>query len=192
MALTDARIRGAKPRGKAYKLSDAEGLYLLVQPHGAKLWRMNYRFLGKYRTLAIGPYPEIGLQAAREKKVAARRLLAQGIDPSGHKQAQAKLVKLAATNTFAAVADEYLAKVAKQGLAPATMTKKRRLLQGIVCPLIGPRPIAELKPSDILDVLADIESSERLQTAKRVRQEIGAVFRLAALTDRAAGDRRPC
>ncbi len=66
MALTDTRVRNAKPGGKPYKLSDANWLYLVVHPSGSKLWRMNYRFLGKQKTLAIGPYPEVNYRGARE------------------------------------------------------------------------------------------------------------------------------
>ncbi len=188
MALTDAHVRNAKPCGKPYKLTDSDGLYLQVQPTGSRLWRLAYRFLGKQRTLAIGSYPEISLQEARARRIEARRLLAQGIDPSEHKQQQLKAAKLAAASTFAAVAEEYLAKVEKQGLARATLDKKRWILNDLINPRIGHRPIAELKPSDILDVLSDLESSGRLETTRRARQVIGAVFRLAALTDRASGD----
>lgn len=188
MALTDAHVRNAKPCGKPYKLTDSDGLYLQVQPTGSKLWRLAYRFLGKQRTLAIGSYPEISLQEARERRIEARRLLAQGIDPSEHKQQQLKAAKIAAASTFAAVAEEYLAKMRKQGLAKATIDKKTWILRDLVIPHLGNRPIAEISPSDVLSVLEDLDSSGRLETTKRARQLIGAVFRLATLTGRASGD----
>ena len=188
MALTDTRIRNAKPGSKAYKLSDANWLYLVVHPNGSKLWRMNYRFLGKQKTLAIGAYPEISLQEARERVVEARKLLAQGIDPSEHKKNQARAAKLASGQTFKALAKEFLAKCEKKGYADATLDKKKWILNDLVIPVIGHRPIAEIRPAEILELLADIEASGRLETAKRARQTIGAVFRLAALTDRAPGD----
>ena len=188
MALTDTRIRNAKPGSKAYKLSDANWLYLVVHPNGSKLWRMNYRFLGKQKTLAIGAYPEISLQEARQRVAEARKLLAQGMDPSEHKKDQVRAAKLASGQTFKALAKEFLAKCEKKGYADATLDKKKWILNDLVIPVIGHRPIAEIRPAEVLDLLADIEASGRLETAKRARQTIGAVFRLAALTDRAPGD----
>ena len=188
MALTDTRIRNAKPGSKAYKLSDANWLYLVVQPSGSKLWRMNYRFLGKQKTLALGAYPEVSLQDARQRVAEARKLLAQGVDPSEHKKDQLRAAKLASGQTFKAVAEEFLAKCERKGYADATLDKKKWILNDLVIPIIGHRPIAEIRPAEVLDLLADIEASGRLETAKRARQTIGAVFRLAALTDRAPGD----
>src|SRR5215813_8694716 len=80
--LTDTRVRGAKPSQRPIKLSDGGGLHLLVQPHGSKLWRLAYRFVGKQKTLSLGVYPIISLQEARERRETAKRLLAKGIDPS--------------------------------------------------------------------------------------------------------------
>lgn len=188
VALSDVRIRNAKPADKPYKLSDGEWLYLVVQPTGSKLWRLNYRFLGRQRTLAIGSYPEISLQAAREKRLEARKLLAQGVDPSEHKRAQVKAAKLAAANTFKAISQEYLDRVERQGLASETLRRKRWLFDRYINPKIGHRLITELRPSDLLEVLTDIERTNKLATARKARQEMGAVFRLAALTDRAMYD----
>jgi integrase len=191
MALTDLKVRNVKPNGKIIKISDGEGLYLQVQPNGTKLWRLAYRFLGKQKTLAIGSYPEISLQEARERKMEARKLLAQGIDPSEHKKNQARAAKLASGQTFRALAKEFLAKCEQKGYAKETLDKKKWILNDLVIPVIGHRPIAEIRPSEILELLSDIEASGRLETAKRVRQTIGAVFRLATLTDRAPGDPTP-
>jgi Integrase len=191
MALTDLKVRNVKPNGKVIKISDGEGLYLQVQPNGTKLWRLAYRFLGKQKTLAIGTYPEISLQEARERKMEARKLLAQGIDPSEHKKDQIRAAKLASGQTFKAVAKEFLAKCEAKGYAKDTLDKKKWILNDLVIPVLGHRPIADIRPSEILELLSDIEASGRLETAKRVRQTIGAVFRLAALTDRAPGDPTP-
>jgi len=191
MALTDLKVRNVKPNGKVIKISDGEGLYLQVQPNGTKLWRLAYRFLGKQKTLAIGTYPEISLQEARERKMEARKLLAQGIDPSEHKKDQIRAAKLASGQTFMAVAKEFLAKCEAKGYAKDTLDKKKWILNDLVIPVLGHRPIADIRPSEILELLSDIEASGRLETAKRVRQTIGAVFRLAALTDRAPGDPTP-
>lgn len=188
MALSDRQISRAAKGDAPYKLYDAEGLYLLVQPNGSKLWRMNYRHNGKWRTLAMGKYPDISLAQAREERGRARKLLAAGKDPSEEKRAERKAAILAAKNTFQAIAKEYLDGLVKEGLAEVTIDKKKWILDDIVNPQIGNRPISEIRPSDILTVLKDIEASGRLETARRTRQVIGAVFKLASLTDRANGD----
>ena len=111
MALTAMAIKSAKGRDKQYKLTDSGGLHLLVLPSGQRYWRMNYRYLGKYRTLAFGVWPDVALADARAKRDEARKVLAKGIDPSE----QAKLDKIAASvaaantnlpNGFAAPADK--------------------------------------------------------------------------------------
>lgn len=187
MAITDARCRNAKKRARPYKIGDAEGLYLLVQPSGGRLWRMNYRHLGKQRTLAIGRYPDVSLETARERRQEARKLLASGVDPSAHKQAMARAAKLADRNTFAHVAAEYMASKSKS-LAEKTLERNQHIVDKLICPKIGKRPIAELRASDILGVLSAIEAAGRLETAARARQLISGIFRLATLTDRCSGD----
>ena len=120
--LTDTRVRSAKPTQRPIKLSDAGGLYLLIQPHGSKLWRMAYRFAGKQKTLALGVYPTVSLREAREKRDAAKRLLAKGIDPS----AQPRLERQAARtpgSTFKDVAEELTLKLEREGRADATSPK---------------------------------------------------------------------
>jgi len=109
MTLTDTRIRNTKPRATAYKLSDGGGMYLLVTPGGARYWRMDYRFAGKRRTLALGVYPVVTLSSARTQREQARLLLAQGADPSAAKKRTKRLIMLAGENTFEAVAREWLA-----------------------------------------------------------------------------------
>ena len=98
MALTDTRIRGAKPTAKPYKLSDGGGMYLLVTAEGSRYWRLDYRFAGKRRTLALGVYPIMSLAAARARREDARRLLTEGIDPSAAKKASKRETKLANEN----------------------------------------------------------------------------------------------
>jgi len=191
MALSDRQILRARPKGAPYKLYDIDGLYLLVSASGSKLWRLNYRHNGKWRTLAIGKYPEISLAEAREETAKARKLLAAGKDPSEEKRAARRAAILAARNTFGVIAREYLDGLAPKGLAPVTIRKNRWILEELIIPKIGSRPIDELRASDILAVLKDIEASGRLETARRARQVIGAVFKLATLTDRASGDPTP-
>lgn len=188
MALTDTRVRNAKATVKPYKLSDRDGLYLKVNPNGSKLWRLKYRFLGREKTLAIGAYPEVGLQEARERQLEARKLLSQGIDPVEHRQAQIKAAKLAAASTFGAIAKEYLAAEERKGYADDTIRRKKWIFETYVLPKIGHRIITELRPSDLLPILTNLERSNKLATARKARQEMSAVFRLASLTDRAMYD----
>jgi hypothetical protein len=140
MTLTDFAIRNAKRSDKPHKLSDGGNLYLLVAPSGGKLWRFNYRYLGKQKTLSLGPYPEVSLAVARERLVETKKLLASGRDPA----VQAKLAKITraitAANTFNIVADEYLNKYEKEGRAEATITKARWLID-FARSDIGLRPI---------------------------------------------------
>ena len=126
--LTAAWVKRARPKSKPYKLSDRDGLYLLIEPSGSRVWRMNYRLRGKQRTITFGRWPELLLGEARAKLLEARRLIANGVDPVE----QAKLDKIAqsiaATNTFEAIAKEWLEKIEKEGLAAITLKKSRLLI----------------------------------------------------------------
>jgi hypothetical protein len=135
--LTDTRVRNAKPAHQPTKLSDAGGLHLLIQPHGSKLWRLAYRFAGKQKTLAFGVYPTVSLQEARERRDAAKRVLARGIDPSTQRRREKQAA--GADHTFRAVAEEVLVKLAKEGRADVTLTKNRWSVE-LAYPLLGSRP----------------------------------------------------
>jgi len=187
MPLTEVGIKAAKPSEKPFKLGDGGGLFLLVNPNGSRLWRMAYRFDGKQKLLAFGAYPEITLKSAREKREAARRTLAEGMDPGEQKRLAKLTRRVAAENTFAAVAAELLAKKAREGKAPATLTKLVWLV-AFATPTIGKRPIAEISPAEILDVLRKVERRGRLESARRLRSVIGEVFRYAIATARAKDD----
>src|SRR5262249_49834535 len=174
--LTDTRVRGAKPAVRPIKLTDGGGLHLLIQPHGSKLWRLAYRFAGKQKTLALGIYPTVSLQEAREHRDAAKRLLAKGFDPSVHR----RLGNGAKTesNSFKGVAEEVLAKLEKEGKADATL-KKWRWLLAFAYPLLGDRPIGEITAPELLSVLRRVEASDRFESARRLRSTCGAIFRYA-------------
>jgi len=187
MALTDTQLRNLKPREKPFKRADGGGLFLLVTPHGSKLWRLAYRFAGKQKTLAIGVYPTVTLEKARVAREAAKRLLADGADPSAARKAEKRRQRLAAENTFTAVAEEWVGKLHKEGRAPSTLAKKIWLLE-FACPLIGRRPIAEISSAEVLDVLRRVEARGRLESARRLRSTIGSVFRYAIATARAEND----
>ena len=109
MALTDTHIRNAKPKPKPYKVSDGGGMYLLVMPDGARYWRMDYRYAGKRRTLALGVYPLLSLSDARARREEARGSLAQDIDPGVAKKARKRAAKVACENKFEAIAREWIA-----------------------------------------------------------------------------------
>jgi integrase len=187
MGLTAVAIKAAKGRAKPYKLTDSDGLHLLVLPSGARYWRMNYRYLGKYKTMAFGVWPEVELADARAKRDETRRLLAKGIDPAE----QAKLDKIAASvaaaNTFQAVAEEWIAKVEREGLSPVTL-KKNRWLLSFTFPPLGRRPIADISPHELLAVLRTVEVRGRHDSAKRIRATCSQVFRYAIATARADRD----
>jgi integrase len=183
--LNDTRVRATKPCQRPIKLSDSGGLYLLIAPHGSKLWRLAYRFGGKQKTLAIGAYPTFTLKAARDKREEAKRLLASGVDPSTQRRLDKQIASTG--NTFKAVAEEVLAKLEKEGRADVTLTKKRWLLD-FAYPAFGDRPIAQITAPEVLSVLRRVEARGRYETARRLRSTCGMVFRYAIATGRAERD----
>ena len=187
MGLTAVAIKAAKGRAKQYKLTDSDGLHLLVLPSGRRYWRMNYRYLGKYKTLAFGIWPEVELADARAKRDEARRLLARGIDPSEQLKQDKIIASVAAANTFQAVADEWLAKIEREDLSPVTL-KKNRWLLSFAYPALGRRPIADISPHELLAVLRTVEVRGRHESAKRIRATCSQVFRYAIATARADRD----
>lgn len=187
LALTDTSIRKCKPQERPFKLSDGEGLYLLVTPAGGRLWRMQYRFGGKQRLVAFGAYPKISLAAARTKKEEARKLLVEGIDPCVRYRVEKLNKQISAANTFSVLADEFIEKLTKEGRAEATITKISWLLD-FARPLLGERPISEIGPAEVLAVLRAVERRGRLESARRLRSTIGCVFRYAVATARAQND----
>lgn len=187
MALTLFSIQNAEPREKQYKLSDGNGLHLLVQPGGSKLWLFRYRFAGKENMLSLGSFPDVSLASARQKRDDARRLLADGNDPSRKRKDDKLAAAVAAANTFGVVASEYLAKLKEEGAAESTLEKNRWLLEDLAAPLAA-RPITEIKPAEILDLLKRIEKTGRRETARRLRGTIGSVYRFAIANLKAETD----
>jgi integrase len=187
MPLTDTRVRNAKPQAKAYKLSDGGGMYLLVTPDGARYWRLDYRFAGKRRTLALGVYPIMTLSAARTGRDEARRLLTQDIDPNAAKKARKRATKVACENTFEAIAREWIANQ-RHRLAARYCALLLARLEVDVFPHIGSRPIAEIDAPELLDVLRRVEKRGVIETARRLRQICGQVFRYAIASSRAKHD----
>lgn len=190
MTLTDTRIRNAKQEAKSYKLSDGGGMYLLVTPGGARYWRMDYRFAGKRRTLAIGVYPIVTLASARARREEARAMLAKDIDPSALKKRAKRAAKLATENTFEAVAREWIAKQ-RNRLAPKYCGLLLARLRADIFPQIGARPITEIDAPELLEALRKVEKRGVIETARRLRQTCGQVFRYAVATGRAKDDPTP-
>jgi integrase len=187
MPLSDVAIRAAKPAATVQKLSDGGGLQLWLMPNGAKLWRLAYRFAGKQKKLAIGPYPAIGLSEARAKRQEAKAHLIAGRDPSIQKQADKAQALEAQGQTFARVAAELLDKKRREGKAANTLSKLE-WLHGLANAAIGDRPVAEVTAAEVLSALRKVEGKGRLETAKRLRAVIGEVFRYAIATARAEND----
>ncbi|WP_172461884.1 tyrosine-type recombinase/integrase [Dyella jiangningensis] len=187
MPLTDTSIRKTKASDKPLKLSDGAGLYLLLNPNGSRWWRFDYRNGGKRKTLSMGTYPDTGLADAREKRNEARRLLAAGVDPGEHRKATKAAGAERAANSFAVIAEEWLAKQAGR-MAPATLEKARWTFDDLVFPWMGDRPIADIDPPEVLRLLRRIEDRGAHETAHRTKQRCGQVFRYAIATHRASRD----
>ncbi|GMM61497.1 tyrosine-type recombinase/integrase [Novosphingobium pituita] len=190
MALTDVAIRGAKAKGKPYKLGDADGLFLLVQPSGGKLWRLKYRWLGKEKKLVLGKYPEVSLSEARKRRDEARKLLAAGKNPGDEKKREKLRAQLQNAETFTALSAEYCDKRKRDGVrpwAPAT-TQRSEYLLSLLNDSIGPMPIAEIEPVDVLAAIRKIEARGTMESARRTLQLAGAVFRHGVATARLRSD----
>jgi hypothetical protein len=173
MALTDAACRAAKPGPVRVKLHDGDGLQLWIQKSGSKLWNLAYRFDGKQRQLALGPYPEVGLGEARSKRERARKMLRDGLDPAANWSLAPTEKAAIDAPTFKEIALEYVEKRRKEGLAAPTMIKKKWLLD-FAYPDLGDMAIATIKPKDVLAVLQTVEERGCFETARRLRATIGA------------------
>jgi integrase len=185
--LTYIQINNAKPRAKAWSLSDSQGLHLAIQPNGSKLWRFKYRFLDKQKTLHLGGWPTISLADARNRRDEAKKLLAVGIDPALEKKRARIAAKHAAANTFEEVAKEWLVKCERDGLAPVTIEKISWLLAKAY-PVIGSIPIAQITPHEALAVLRKVEATGAYESARRMRSVLSRVFRYGVATVRCDKD----
>jgi integrase len=176
--LTDAKLRAAKPRAKPYKLTDSHRLYVLVTPSGGKHWRWNYSFLGKQKSMAFGSYPLTGLIEARQKRDDARRLLNEGKDPAIIKKLALKAVRDSFANTFEKIARQWH-ETYKPTWAVRHANDVIRSLERDIFPHLGPLPITLITPPKILETLRAIEDRSAIETAKRIRQRISAVYAYA-------------
>ncbi len=178
--LTDLQCKNAKakPDGKPNRITDGDGLYLEVTASGSKYWRRNYRrpLTGKQNTLSFGTYPDVSSATAREANTAATKQLAAGIDPAEAKKAGKRAARLAAINTFEAVALAWMDE-RRPYVEPAQYDKTLARFKNDAFPWLGSRPVAEIEAPEILDALKRVDSRGARFTAHRLRGEISRVFR---------------
>jgi integrase len=187
-SLTDTKIRAAAPTDKTQRLFDGGGLYLEISPAGGRWWRLKYRFAGKEKRLSLGVYPTVALKIARERAADARRMVANGVDPSAARQAQKESRDNVEVNAFEAIAREWYRTVyfpaVSEGQAKRTLGRMER----DVFPWLGREDIAQLSGPKILQTLRRVEARGAIETAHRELQTIGQVFRYAVATGRAERD----
>jgi len=182
MPLTDIAIKNAKPGAKATRLSDGDGLYLVIAPNGSKpskLWRLRFTFQGKEGMISLGKYPAVGLKDARERRDAAQKQLVNGINPSEARKEQ-KAGVLQESLTFETVAREWHS----EANAPHTGGHQARVIRDLerdVFPLLGAKPVASVSPHEILATVKKIVERGAPESARRILQNIGAVYRYAVL-----------
>lgn len=193
MALTDIKVKsakgGIKPDGetttKRYKMGDTRGLYLEVAPNGGKWWRLKYRFDGKEKRLSLGVYPDVGLKEARNRREALRQQVANGIDPSEIRKVEKEIAS--DKNCFETVAREWHTKFSANWTkdhAERTLTR----IKNDAFPWIGNKNINDITAPELLSVLRRVESRGALETAHRINQICGQIFRYAIATGRAERD----
>lgn len=185
--LTDIQVKSAKPKGKDFKLPDGYGLYLLVTPTNGKLWRLDYRYADKRKTMAFGAYPAITLADARERRENAKKLLANGVDPGEVKKALKAATVAKTENSFEVVAREWHKKFSSSWTTGHAVTIMSRMERDLF-PWLGAKTIGDIKAPELLAALRRVESRGALETAHRIRTIAGQVFRYAVATGRAERD----
>ena len=191
--LSEIKVRTAKPKAKPYKLSDGDNMYLLIKPSGSKHWYMNFRLNGKRDTASFGPYPEVSLAEAREKRLAARKLVKDGINPNKHKNEAKQAVQVAASNTFEAVAWEWFEHHIKPK-SESHSSRCRSYLENYLLPYLGGLPIASIEAPTLLECLRRLEGRTNKQgnaiteTANRVRAQMSQLWRYAIATGKVQRD----
>ncbi|HCN90354.1 MAG TPA: integrase [Oxalobacteraceae bacterium] len=175
MPLTATECKNAKPTDKPYKLTDGGGMFLLIQPNGARYWRLKYRLAGKEKLLALGVYPQVSLSEARQKRDAARKSLETGSDPAHAKREQKRVTAEKSEQTFERIAREWH----KKGSVKWSAGYAKKIMDSLdqnVFPEIGKRPIADITAKDMLHMLSKVETRGALEITARVKQRCSAVF----------------
>lgn len=179
-ALSDAALRGKLAAGRHF---DGGGLYVEVTATGRRYFRLKYRFNGREKLLALGVYPDVSLKEARERRDEARRTLARGEDPGELRKAEKAKTEHESRNTFQAVAEDWLAHQSASW-ADVTLERIRAGFAADVYPALGARPMASLKPRDVIEAVRKIEARGAGEQAARTLQRIRAVFRFAVVHER--------
>jgi len=187
MKLTALAVRNAKPKEKDYKLSDGKGMFLLVKANGRKYWRFKYRYQGKEKLAALGVYPDMSLEAARNELVAVRHILnVEGKDPGEARKAHKRERQEQSRNTFEPIAREWAAN--NDQWSDSHFDRVIKSLEKDAFPALGDRSIIEITPPELLKVIRKVENRDALDVASRVLQRCGAVFRYAIQTGRATSN----
>lgn len=177
MSLKALQIRALLPAEKLYRKTDERGLYLEIRPSGSKTWFFKYRFAGLEKRMSLGPWPEMGLAEAREKRDELRKAVRSGEDPAHTRKMVKVAARISAGSSFQAVAEDFIAvKFVGDRKAPATIDKARWFLSHLTKP-IGSRPISEIEPAEILAVIKKLEREGKRETAHRTRSFASRVFR---------------
>lgn len=184
MRLTHKACVNAELRANKYKLTDGDGLYLLVYPNGTKYWRFKYRHMNKEGTMAFGVFPETTLADAREMRAVARKQLQNGIDPMQAKKKQKLVAMAAAANTFELIAREWIEEN-RDRWSPKHADRLLGRLQADIFPHIGRMPITEIRPGEVLRALNKLKERGVKELPRRIKQTCGQIFRYAITTDRA-------
>jgi integrase len=182
--LTDRAIKNAATAKSVRKLSDGQGLTLVIHPNGSKYWVYRYRYLGKEKTLSLGIYPDLSLAEARLSLAEARKLIAGGQDPSQVRKAAKQQAVIGAANSFETIAREWM-DAKNAGWVPRYASYLRRRMENDLFPRLGSRPVKEITAPELLAVLRSIEQRGALDLAMRVLQYSGQVFMYAIATGRA-------
>lgn len=174
--LSDSEIKAAKPKDRLYKITDGQGLYLEIKPTGSKLWRFKYRFDGKEMVpLSFGPYPDTTLTKARQKRLTARDLLVNGIDPAEQKKADNAAKKVTGL-TFETLAREWFAYNSPRW-AESTSYKAKLYLENDLIPGIGSRPVKSITRPELVELVRKVEARGTLNAAGKIRQWLGQIYR---------------
>jgi len=193
MPLSVKEIENAQPRSKPWKLHDERGLYLQIAPNGSKRWHHRYSFQGQKKKISFGPFPDVSLKQARNKRDEARSLIAGGIDPLKQRREQKLELEVASKNTFGAIAREFILKRANDGdkAISDTTRQKTEWLLSLLEPRLGRTPVREINAPVLLSVLTDIQETGRRETARRCRSFVGRVLDYAIATGRAENNPAP-
>ncbi|MBN8606234.1 MAG: integrase arm-type DNA-binding domain-containing protein [Caulobacterales bacterium] len=190
MALSDSKLKALKPKLRAYKVADGASLYVVVTPSGGRLWRFDYQHAGKRKTLSLGRWPAVSLKAARDRRNDAQAMLGDGVDPCDAKQARKHAAKPSEKPTFEQAGREWHAAQLRrwsEDYGPQVLTR----LEADVFPHIGAKRFADITRGDILETLRKVEARGVHETARRLRQYVGAIYRYAGATDESVVDPSP-